>query len=63
MLFSVVAAAIARLAFLVPISPNGNWAWRSWIPVVMTEVQVCLSIATACIPSVKPLFEAVEVSI
>ncbi|KAI3333198.1 hypothetical protein F4824DRAFT_472564 [Ustulina deusta] len=59
----VVAAAIARLAFLVPISPNDHWAWRSWIPVVTTEVQVCLSIATACIPSVKPLFEAVEAGV
>ncbi|KAI0536259.1 hypothetical protein GGR58DRAFT_475761 [Xylaria digitata] len=59
----VAAAATSRLVFLVPISPNGSWAWRSWIPVVTTEVQICLSIATACVPSVKPLFAAVEAGV
>ncbi|KAI2639144.1 hypothetical protein GGS26DRAFT_544163 [Hypomontagnella submonticulosa] len=59
----VIAAAACRLAYLVSISPRQNPAFSLWIPVVCTEVQVCLSISTACIPSVKPLFEAVEAGV
>ncbi|KAI1371398.1 hypothetical protein F4677DRAFT_435952 [Hypoxylon crocopeplum] len=59
----VVAAAACRLAYLAPISPHQNPAFRLWISVVCTEVQVCLSISTACIPSVKPLFEAIEAGV
>ncbi|GAP90613.1 hypothetical protein SAMD00023353_4800750 [Rosellinia necatrix] len=59
----VTVAAIVRLAFLVPIRPDDFWAWKSWAPVVITELQLCLSIVTACIPSIKPLFEAIEAGV
>ncbi|GAW16741.1 hypothetical protein ANO14919_061780 [Xylariales sp. No.14919] len=59
----VAAAAATRLAFLVPSLPHNYWAWNLWRLVVSTEVQVCLSISTACVPSLKPLFEAIEAGV
>ncbi|KAH7338507.1 hypothetical protein BKA66DRAFT_435277 [Pyrenochaeta sp. MPI-SDFR-AT-0127] len=57
----VVVAAAARLAYLAPINSHENPAFRIWISVVCTELQICLSISTACIPCIKPFFEGVEV--
>ncbi|CAJ2509238.1 Uu.00g142640.m01.CDS01 [Anthostomella pinea] len=59
----VIITAACRLAYLVPVTSYDNPAFRSWIAVVCTEVQVCLSVSTACIPGVKPLFEAIEAGV
>ncbi|KAH7127207.1 hypothetical protein B0J11DRAFT_505914 [Dendryphion nanum] len=56
----VIVAALARLVFLFPITPHDNPEFNLWIPVVCTQVHVCLSIATACIPYIKPIFEALD---
>jgi hypothetical protein len=61
MMHRVVAAAASRLAYLAPVSPHDNPAFKVWISVVCTELQICLSISTACIPCIKPFFEGVEV--
>ncbi|KAF2815718.1 uncharacterized protein BDZ99DRAFT_121327 [Mytilinidion resinicola] len=56
----VIAAAACRLAYLATISPHKNPAFNVWVSVICTEVQICLSISTACIPCIKPFFEGVE---
>ncbi|KAI1358923.1 hypothetical protein F5Y08DRAFT_320809 [Xylaria arbuscula] len=59
----VAVAAITRLNFLSPEGLQEEWAWKVWSLVVITEVQICLSISTACVPSLKPLFEAIEAGV
>ena len=56
----VIAASLARLIFLYPITPHDNPEFNLWIPVICTEIQVCLAISTACIPSMKPLLDGTE---
>lgn len=57
----VVTAAVCRLVFLIPLSLHDDPTFKLWIPTICTQVQVCLSITTACIPYMKPFFEGVEV--
>jgi hypothetical protein len=52
----VIAAALARLIYLYPITPHDEPQFNLWIPVVCTQVQVCLAISTACIPYMMQLF-------
>ncbi|KAF2679767.1 hypothetical protein K458DRAFT_393607 [Lentithecium fluviatile CBS 122367] len=52
----VVGASLARLVYLYPITPHDNPAFELWIPTICTQVQVCLSIMTACIPFVGLFF-------
>ncbi|ORY10111.1 hypothetical protein BCR34DRAFT_470418, partial [Clohesyomyces aquaticus] len=59
----VIGAALARLVYLYPISPHTNPTFNLWVPVVCTQIQVCLSISTACIPYMKPFFEGVEAGV
>jgi hypothetical protein len=59
----VIGAALARLVYLYPISPHNNPAFHLWIPLIITQVQACLSIVTACIPYVRAFFEPTESSI
>ncbi|KAI5923505.1 hypothetical protein F4810DRAFT_669134 [Camillea tinctor] len=59
----VIIASVCRLVYLVPISPQDDPSFRIWISVVCTEVQVCMSISSACIPAVKPLFEVIEAGV
>ncbi|KAF2741880.1 hypothetical protein M011DRAFT_413696, partial [Sporormia fimetaria CBS 119925] len=52
----VIGAALARLIYLYPITPHSNPQYNLWVPTICAQVQVCLSISTACIPYVKPFF-------
>ncbi|KAF2438092.1 hypothetical protein P171DRAFT_437174 [Karstenula rhodostoma CBS 690.94] len=53
----VIGVALARLFYLYPISPHNNPAFHLWVPLIITQVQACLSIVTACIPYVRAFFE------
>jgi hypothetical protein len=59
----VIGAALARLIYLFPITPHDNPEFNLWVPVICTEVHICVSIATACIPYMKPFFEGAEARI
>ena len=56
----VVGASLTRLVYLYPITPHTNPAFNLWIPVICTQVQVSLSLATACIPYMRPFFYKTE---
>ncbi|KAF2009648.1 hypothetical protein BU24DRAFT_401550 [Aaosphaeria arxii CBS 175.79] len=56
----VIAAALARLIYFFPITPHDNPEFNLWVPVICTQIQVCLSISTACVPYVKCIFEGIE---
>ncbi|KAF2740753.1 hypothetical protein EJ04DRAFT_507770 [Polyplosphaeria fusca] len=60
---AVIVASACRTAYLAPVSPHNDPAFSVWKSVVCTEVQVCLSILTACIPCIKPFFEGVEAGV
>lgn len=59
----VIGAALARLIYLYPVDPHDNPQFHLWVPVICTQVQVCLTISTACIPYMKPFFEGVEAGV
>ncbi|KAF2258221.1 hypothetical protein CC78DRAFT_587384 [Lojkania enalia] len=59
----VIAAALARLIYLFPITPHGNPEFNLWIPVICTQVQVCLSISTACIPYMGIFLKCVDIGL
>ncbi|KAF2192970.1 hypothetical protein K469DRAFT_652714 [Zopfia rhizophila CBS 207.26] len=59
----VIGASLARLIYLFPINSHDDPEFNLWVPVVCTQVQVCLSISTACIPYMKPFFEGVEAGV
>ncbi|KAH7397389.1 hypothetical protein BKA66DRAFT_408537 [Pyrenochaeta sp. MPI-SDFR-AT-0127] len=56
----VLAAALVRLIWLYPITPHNNPQYRLWLPAIMTQIQVCLSVCTACIPYMVPFFKSLE---
>ncbi|KAF9729668.1 hypothetical protein PMIN04_011227 [Paraphaeosphaeria minitans] len=59
----VIGVALARLVYLYPISPHNNPAFHLWVPLIITQVQACLSIVTACIPYVRAFFETSDSSL
>ena len=59
----VVGAALARVIYLFPITPHNDPQFKLWAPAVISQLQVCLSISTACIPYMKPFFEGVEAGV
>lgn len=56
----VVGSALTRLIYLFPITPHTKPEFNLWIPVICTQVQVGLSIVTACIPYMRPFFYSSE---
>jgi hypothetical protein len=58
----VAAAALVRLIWLYPITPHNDPEFRLWLPAVLSQLHVCLSICTACIPYMVPFFKSIEVS-
>jgi hypothetical protein len=56
----VIGAALARLIYIYPITPHSHPEYNLWTPIICTQIQVCLSISTACIPYMKPFFEGTE---
>lgn len=59
----VISAALVRLIWLYPITPRNNPQYRLWLPTVITQVQVCLSVCTACVPYMVPFFKSLEGSL
>ena len=59
----VVAASLARLIWLYPITPHSAPEFRLWLPAILTQVHVCLSICTACIPYMVPFFKSLDGSL
>jgi hypothetical protein len=53
----VLAASLVRLIWLFPPSTP---EYRLWLPAILTQVHVCVSIFTACIPYMVPLFKSLE---
>jgi hypothetical protein len=57
----VAAAALIRLVWLYPITAHDDPEFRLWLPAVLSQTHVCLSICTACIPYMVPFFKGLEV--
>lgn len=53
-----VIASIVRLVFLPNSAQSSNFTFEDINPVITTQIVLCVSIVTACIPSLKPLLEA-----
>ena len=58
---SVIVATLCRLVYLGRFPTDD--APDKWIAVVCTQLQICLSISSTCVPYIKPLFEGLEVSL
>jgi hypothetical protein len=56
----VAAAALVRLIWLYPITPHDDPEYRLWLPAILSEVHVCLSVCTACIPFMVPFFRSID---
>ena len=52
----VAAAALARLIWMYPVTPRYNRQHQLWIPIIISQIQLCLSISTASIPFMVPCF-------
>lgn len=59
----VAAASAARLIWLHPITPNDDPEYRLWLPAILTQLHVCISICTACIPYMVPFFKSLDSSL
>jgi hypothetical protein len=59
----VIAASLVRLVWLYPITPHDDPEYRLWLPAILTQIHVCLSICTACIPYMVPFFKSLDVSL
>lgn len=56
----VVAAALTRTVYLYQVTPHGNPEYDLWITTICTQVHVCASICTACIPYMVPFFKCLQ---
>ncbi|KAK2750743.1 hypothetical protein FQN57_002816 [Myotisia sp. PD_48] len=59
----VVGAAIAQLGVFwnhTYMNHNTNAARNAWVPVIINQVVICLSIVTACLPYLKTFMESLE---
>ena len=56
----VIGATLMRLLWLYLISPHGTPKFMLWIPALIAQVHVCLSICTASIPYMVPFFKSLE---
>jgi hypothetical protein len=56
----VITASLVRLIWLYPITPHSDPEFRLWLPAILSQVHVCLSICTACIPYMIPFFKSLE---
>jgi hypothetical protein len=56
----VLGAALVRLVWLYPITPHNDPPYRLWLPAIISQVHVCLSIGTASIPYMVPFFKGLD---
>ncbi|KAH8722992.1 hypothetical protein GQ44DRAFT_621643 [Phaeosphaeriaceae sp. PMI808] len=59
----VASASIIRLVWLYPITPYSNPEYQLWLSAILSQMHVCLSICTACIPYMVPFFKSLEGSL
>src|SRR5690242_10465927 len=59
----VAAAALIRAIFLYQVTPHGNPEFDLWVSTVCTQVHVCASICTACVPYMVPFFKSLQSNI
>ncbi|KAI1212025.1 uncharacterized protein F4807DRAFT_417310 [Annulohypoxylon truncatum] len=53
----VIAAAIAQLVVFYKAYSDPNVTRSMWLPVILNQVVICVSILTACLPFLKPFME------
>jgi hypothetical protein len=51
----VVLASLVRLILLNPVTRDKSPEYRLWLPAIISQVHVSLSICTACIPYIVPV--------
>jgi hypothetical protein len=56
----VIFSAIVRAFYFYQISPHADPVYDLWISTVCTQVHVCASICTACIPYMVPFFKSLQ---
>ncbi|KAI1086428.1 hypothetical protein F5B19DRAFT_160790 [Rostrohypoxylon terebratum] len=56
----VVAAVIAQLVVYSDAYSNPNVTQSMWLPVVLNQVAICVSILTACLPFLKPFMQSLQ---
>ncbi|KAF2998435.1 hypothetical protein E8E13_000162 [Curvularia kusanoi] len=56
----VVAAALVRAVYFYQVTPHSRPEYDLWIATVCTQVHVCVSICTACIPYMVPFFKSLQ---
>ena len=59
----VLSAALIRLIWLYPATPHSFPEYRLWIPTIISQAQLFLSIATASIPYMVPFFKNLDGSL
>lgn len=56
----VLSASLVRFILLYPATPHSGPQYRLWVPAIMSQGHVCLSIATASIPYMVPFFKGLH---
>ena len=56
----VVAAALVRALYLYQVTPHENPEYDLWKATICTQIHVCASICTACIPYMVPFFKSLQ---
>jgi len=59
----VLGAALIRLIWLYPATPHNFPEYRLWIPTIISQAQLFLSITTASIPYMVPFFKNLDGSL
>ena len=56
----VIFAAVVRAFYFYQVTPHADPVYDIWISTVCTQVHVCISICTACIPYMVPFFKSLQ---
>ncbi|KAI2462938.1 hypothetical protein F4781DRAFT_418334 [Annulohypoxylon bovei var. microspora] len=56
----VIAAAIAQLVISWNAYPDPNVTQSMWLPILLNQVVLCVSIVTACLPYLKPFMQSLQ---
>ncbi|KAF1925126.1 uncharacterized protein M421DRAFT_424155 [Didymella exigua CBS 183.55] len=59
----VAAAALVRAIYLYQVTPHGSPEFDLWSATICTQVHVCASICTACIPYMVPFFKSLQANV
>jgi hypothetical protein len=57
---SVAAAATAEMVFLQRTKDSSDLSYKGWQVALCTQLMLCLSISTACIPYLRPFLDSLE---